>query len=159
MKGVILLLIGIIVIGGTTIGLGYAGIINIPGITPKKQPKPAPQGEEKSETKESPKEPEIPKPSIEEPKKIEVPKEPEQQPKVVQRVDGTDRVAKLWSSMDSENLSKVLAKWNDGDVVAILAKMDDKKLSELLNTIASTDPDKAARLSQGIKALDKGGTK
>lgn len=156
MKGMIVILVGVIVLGGVGIGLGYAGIINIPGITPKKAPAKVTPGAELADSKKS--EVATPVTPIVTPKpepKVEAP-QPEK-PKVVERVDGTDRVAKLWAAMDSETLSKVLAKWNDGGVLAILAKMDDKKLAELLNTIATTDPDRAARISQGIKSMEKGG--
>lgn len=159
MKGLIFILVGVLVLGGTAIGLGYAGIINIPGITPKKAPAKSSSPAQDTASNQTPKSGDAaPTTPVVAPKPEPKAEEPTpDKPKPVQRVDGTDRVAKLWASMDSETLSKVLTKWNDGDVLAILAKMDDKKLAELLNTIASTDPDRAARISQGIKSMEKGG--
>lgn len=59
--------------------------------------------------------------------------------------------------MDTAAVKKILLKWEDGDALPVLAKMEDVKLAELLAAIAADDPEKAARISKGIKALEKGG--
>ncbi len=155
MKLLVPILSAIVVLGGTVIGLGYARVINIPGITPskKEQPKEPTSTEKPEQSNEglgSP--PTSPPPSTE----VSQPPSAQAQPEAVitERVDGTERLAKLWSSMDTEALVKVLDQWSDGDVLRVLARMDDKKLAELLSEL---EPDKAARISMGIKSLEKGG--
>jgi hypothetical protein len=160
MKFLVPILAAIIVIGGTTIGLGYAGVINIPGITPSKRTQVAVKPEEGKEaakdtsgsaagvqepTQEGSapesapqEEPPPPSPPVEEPP-----------PK-----DGTERLAKLWATMDAQKVAALVEKWKDGDVLLVLAKMDDEKLAEVL---AALPPERALELSRGIKALEGGG--
>jgi hypothetical protein len=149
------ILLAMVVLGGTVIGLGYARVINIPGITPpkKQQPEEVTGAEKPEQTNEGLGSHPTPQPP---PSEVAQSTPPPAQPQAVitERVDGTERLAKLWSSMDTDALVKVLDQWNDGDVLRVLARMDDKKLAELLSELA---PDKAARISMGIKSLEKGG--
>lgn len=138
----VVLLLAVIALGGTLIGLGYAGIVNIPGITPKKAAK-KPQAAQ--ETPEQPAAQEIQQPALPEPIK---------EPEIVPQKDGTERLAKLWATLDAETLRDIYLKYPDGDALAVLAKMDDAKVSALL---AVLPPDKAAQVSKAIKSLPKGG--
>lgn len=144
----VVILLAIIALGGTVVGLGAAGVINIPGITPpknkKRQTLDIPKPTEKI-TQVNAQTATVPPPISPDPAKVKTPK------------DGTDRVAKLWSNMDADTLLKVLKKWPEGDAVTILAKMDDAKLTQLLVAMAAESPDKAAEFSKLIKALPKGG--
>ncbi len=163
MKLLIPLLIAIIVIGGTFIGLGYAGVVNIPGITPEKKAKQAnaadvaQQGADEANqqnkaTLQTTANPAAP--AEQEPPAVEPPSAPSPEPEVIQQPDGTERVAKLWASMDAQKVAALVQAWKDGDVVMILAKMDDEKLAEVL---AALPPEKALEISRGIKAMDRGG--
>lgn len=155
MKLLVPVLSAIIVIGGGIVGLGYAGVIHIPGITPTKQAKPKPnedtplEQQASNDTNLQAVAPEESAPRQEPAPQVEPP------PAVVtQRADGTVRLAALWSSMETEALVKLLEQWNDGDALQVLAKMDNKKLADVLGALP---PDKAARISMGIKSLEKGG--
>jgi hypothetical protein len=156
MKLLVPVLSAIIVIGGGIVGMGYAGVIHIPGITPPKKVKPKPTEDTLVEQRESNDSnlqavtPEEPAPQPEPSRQVE----PPPPPVITQRSDGTVRLAALWSSMETEALVKLLEQWNDGDALQVLAKMDNKKLAEVLGALP---PDKAARISMGIKSLEKGG--
>ncbi|MFN8139858.1 MAG: hypothetical protein U0R49_08685 [Fimbriimonadales bacterium] len=162
MKMLTIVLVALIAIGGTVIGLGYAGVMKIPGITPdKKKSTVATQGtatkSEAEETTGNNKSTEQP-PTAEPPTKPVEPPVSEPPPTTsAPKKDGTERVASLWSNMDTAAVKKILLKWEDGDALPVLAKMEDVKLAELLAAIAADDPEKAARISKGIKALEKGG--
>lgn len=69
------------------------------------------------------------------------------------RKDGSERLAKIWSAMDVEALVKILERWEDTDALPVLAKLEDKKLAELLSELP---PERAATLSKGIKSMSKG---
>lgn len=153
MKLLTIALSAIIVIGGLFIGLGYAGIVNIPGITPPKPKKVedlSPIAEDGNGGVER---------SVRLIASALPPPEPEEKsPAATQPTeDGTDRLAKLWSSMDTESVLRIVEKWDAGDALAVLVKMDDKKLAELLQAMSEKNPDQAARISQGIKSLEQGG--
>lgn len=160
MKLLVPVLAAIIVLGGVTIGLGYAGVINIPGITPSKKAKPAAEpAEAQSSTESSPTaadKADAPKQgaqSVEAPSQVEVPPSAPSA-EAAPRKDGTERLAKLWTTMDAQKVAALVEKWKDGDVLLVLAKMDDEKLAEVL---AALPPERALELSRGIKALERGG--
>ncbi|KAA0228649.1 MAG: hypothetical protein AKCLJLPJ_00495 [Fimbriimonadales bacterium] len=153
MKLLTIALSAVIVIGALFIGLGYIGIVNIPGITPPKPKKVedlSPIAEDGDGGVER---------SIRLIASALPPPPPEEEsPTAAQPAeDGTDRLAKLWSSMDAESVLRIVEKWDAGDALAVLVKMDDKKLAELLQAMSEKNPDQAARISQGIKSLEQGG--
>lgn len=160
MKLLVPILAAIIVIGGTTIGLGYAGVINIPGITPSKRTQTAAQPKESEQSaKEAPSETPSGGQAATEGAKPEEPPQQESPPapqpaKEAPPKDGTERLAKLWATMDAQKVAALVEKWKDGDVLLVLAKMDDEKLAEVL---AALPPERALELSRGIKALEGGG--
>ena len=145
----VVILIAIIALGGTLIGLGYAGIVNIPGITAPKKHAAAPPDAAQT-TQPAPAATTPPAATTQPP--AAAPAQPTGDIKPVK--DGTDRLAKLWATLDAEALAKILQKWPDADSIAVLAKMDDEKLGKLL---ASLPPDKAVQLSRAIKSMPKGG--
>ncbi|MCH8273675.1 MAG: hypothetical protein IH851_02690 [Armatimonadetes bacterium] len=162
MKFFIIGLSAIIVLGGTFVGLGYSGIVNIPGISPEKKVKQSVEdAEETAEDQDSEKEDKTEKPSedsetpaVAEKAAPETPPPAPPEATPPPRRDGTERLAQLWSTMDSEDVVKILDNWQDGDVLLVLVKMEDKKLAAILSALPA---DRAARFSKGIKALEKGG--
>jgi hypothetical protein len=149
-KLLIPILIGIIVLGGTAVGLGYAGVLNIPGLTPKKRT--TPQADPQSAKPANETQAETPTVTPEPAPAAGTP--PAATTELTRREDGTERLAKVWAEMEIDVLVKVLSEWNDGDALAVIARMDDKKIAEILNALPA---DRAARISIGIKALEKGG--
>lgn len=133
MKKVILIVLPLLIIGGSVVGLGMAGVINIPGMTPKK--KVAPVVEAK-------------KP---EPKK-EVAKKPKEAPKTKSGdpAKGQEAVAKLWNEMEMKSLLPITEKWKDAELAPILAKMDNEKVVELLSGMK---PERAVALTRAIQKI------
>jgi hypothetical protein len=132
MKKAVIFLLPVLV-GGGVVGLGLAGVVNIPGLTPKKKPVAAT------------KEPEKPKPKV---TKRESP--PETKATASDPVKGYEAVAKLWNELEGPKLLAVTEKWKDQDLAPILMRMDPDKVVELL---ALVPPDRANRLSRAIQAL------
>lgn len=168
MKLLTIILVATILIGGTVIGLGYAGVLKISGITPAKKSSAAKESEksatdateaEKSDKDDEALESPAPPPvnQVPEPGGGPPPASATVEADVTKRKDGTERLAKLWSSIDIEALKKILLRWDEADLLPVLAKMDDAKLAELLGAIALEDAERAARISKGIKTLEKGG--
>lgn len=153
MKMLTIGLIAVIAVGGVVIGLGYSGVLKIRGITPDKPKQSASTPNQQPQTNIAAQPSAVtavqqqPSPQA----NVEKPAE------VTPRKDGTERLSKLWSSMDADVLKKILMKWDEADTLPVLAKMDDDKLAALLAAIAVDDPDKAARISKGIRAMEKGG--
>lgn len=133
MKKVILIVLPLLIIGGSVVGLGMAGVVNIPGLTPKK--KAAPVVEAK-------------KP---EPKK-EVAKKPKETPKTKSGdpAKGQEAVAKLWNEMEMKSLLPITEKWKDAELAPILAKMDNEKVVELLSGMK---PERAVALTRAIQKI------
>jgi len=161
MKLLVPVLAGIIVLGGTTIGLGYAGVINIPGITPSKKATPAAEQAEAEPSADAESSPSASAAASHDGDATSDAAPPEQEASLppppaeeAPRKDGTERLAKLWATMDAQKVAALVQQWNDGDVLLVLAKMEDEKLAEVLSALP---PDRALELSRGIKALDRGG--
>lgn len=145
MKKVLLILIPILLLGGG--GAYFAatkGMINIPGITPKKKvanqlyqegKEPEPSGEVQNPTEEP------------ETKKPEPPAEPLEDPKL-----GQAKVAALWNEMDEATLEKLIADWKDDDLAPILAAMSGEKVTKLITRIAQSNPKRASSLTRAIQA-------
>ncbi|MER3413622.1 MAG: hypothetical protein C4341_05175 [Armatimonadota bacterium] len=168
MKLLVPILAAIIVIGGTTIGLGYAGVINIPGITPPKKVKSTAKqvdgeqaanptslanerlGQQATDDAKTKAKSDSPISDPATPTTEETRASREQ----TSRQDGTERLAKLWTAMDAQKVAALVQQWKDGDVLLVLAKMDDEKLAEVLSALP---PERALKLSRGIKALERGG--
>jgi flagellar motility protein MotE (MotC chaperone) len=139
MKKVILIVLPLLIIGGSVVGLGMAGVVNIPGLTPKKQAA-APVVEAK-------------KP---EPKK-EVAKKPKEAPKAKSGdpAKGQEAVAKLWNEMEMKSLLPITEKWKDAELAPILAKMDNEKVVELLSGMK---PKRAVALTRAIQKIAETGS-
>jgi flagellar motility protein MotE (MotC chaperone) len=154
MKFLVILLVVIIIIGGAVIGMGFAGVLNIPGITPpKKKPEVVDQTTDDAPiVNETQSEDSLAEKAIEPSDKRHEERTP---PPVIRPAkDGTERLAKLWSDIDPTSLIKIIEKYGDSDLLPVLAKMDDEKLAKVL---AALPPERAAVISRGIKALEKGG--
>lgn len=134
MKKVILIVLPLLIIGGSVVGLGMAGVVNIPGLTPKKKPAPT-----------------VAAKKIEE-KKAPAPKKPKPAPtvKAADPTKGEEAVAKLWNEMDMKALLPITEKWKDAELAAILSKMDNEKVVELLSAMKA---ERAVTLTRAIKKI------
>lgn len=134
MKKVILIVLPLLVIGGAVVGLGMAGVVQIPGLSPKKTAK-----KKVEPVVEAPK----PKPVVKKPK-------PESKPKSGDPTKGYDAVATLWNEMDIKNLVPLAEKWKDAELAPILARMENDKVVELLTQLA---PERAVALTRALQKL------
>jgi hypothetical protein len=117
------------------------GMINVPGITPKKVVKkdPAKDAAAKVEPTKKPKV-KIQETPKQDPKKPEAPKE--------DPAKGVEMVADVWSNLKPDQLAPIAARYNDKDLVPILLILDSKKTAQLL---ALMKPDRAEKLSREIQ--------
>ncbi len=156
-KGLVIalaVLLPLLIVGGV-VGAAFAGLIKIPGITPKKaamygeanylldkddapKPTPAPEEEPKPETKE---EKEPPKP------KVQVTSEDP----VMDEEQGAKKLAAIWNNMEAAQVLRLAAETNDNDLARIMAKMDAELVAEVLGTMP--DARRAARLSLAIEKI------
>lgn len=135
MKKVILIVLPLLIIGGAVVGLGMAGVIQIPGLTPKKAKKKA-----------------TPEPVVEVKKPELVAKKPktEAKPKSGDPSKGYDAVATLWNEMDVQKLLPLAEKWKDAELAPILARMENDKVVELLTQMK---PERAVALTRALQKL------
>ncbi|HWA82950.1 MAG TPA: hypothetical protein VG820_05935 [Fimbriimonadaceae bacterium] len=142
-----------VVIIGVVAGLGFAGIIQIPGITPKKALKGAAamyaqkDGKPVAKKETPPQPPPVdPKPKKTPPKKVATPAGPKKDPE-----QGADTLATVWNNIETPELLKIAAKWKDQDFARVLAHMNSDKVAEILQTMAQSDPIRASKLSRVIQ--------
>jgi hypothetical protein len=133
---VIMIVVLLLVLGGAVVGLGMAGVVQIPGLTPKKKA-PAPVVEAIVE------------------KKPVVKKEPKPQPtpKTDDPEKGHIAVAELWNEMDLKALLPLTDKWREAELAPILAKMDTEKVVELLSQMK---PERAVVLTRALQRIAEG---
>lgn len=143
MKKILLIVLPLLLIAGTVVGLGFVGIIKIPGIT-KAKPKP----------KLSPDKPintlltmvaKLPPP----PPKTAA--KPADKKKVATDLTPGDvKLAVLWNEVPPEQLVKITEKWPPADLARVLVKMEEEKVSKYLATLA---PERAALVSKEMRLL------
>lgn len=144
MNKMVMVLVPVLVIGGI-LGAGMAGVVDIPGVTPKKsKPKaadtepPPDEATAADETAQAPQEPE-PEPAAPE----QVATAPTTDP-----VLGEKKIAALWTEIDTAQLVKIIADWKDPELATILRRMDPSKTAELLSAL---DQKRASALSREIQ--------
>ncbi len=143
-----IIIASVVVALGLVLGLGFTGVLKIPGITPKKSTANATQEDApKEEVAKTNQETNSQSPKAKNPK-TKNPDAPSPNSK-----DGSERLAKIWSLLDAETVGEILKGWSDEEAISVLTKMDDKKLAEVLSALP---PERAAKLSQRIKNLPQG---
>ena len=150
MKKAMLLIVPVLAIGGV-LGAAAAGMINIPGITPKKKAASlygeanALYGEQGQLAKES------------EAAKVEEPLLPPKKPKKekieepVVKTDpdlGARKVASLWNGLATDKLKPIAEGYNDEELARVLSFMDAELAAQLLS---SMDAKRAVRLSKALE--------
>jgi hypothetical protein len=133
---VIMIVVSLLVMGGAVVGLGMAGVVQIPGLSPKKKA-PAPVVEAVAE------------------KKPVAKKEPKSEPppKTGDPEKGHLAVAELWNEMDLKALLPLTEKWREAEIAPILAKMDTEKVVELLSQMK---PERAVVLTRALQRIAEG---
>lgn len=152
MKKVIFIVIPLALIGGV-FGVAKMGIIQIPGISPKKKDAAGMYAADKdgkslyaADKQEPVVKNEVIPPTKPVAKKVEEkPKEPEF---TLDEAQGRKKLAKLWNEMTVDDLLKIVADWKDEDLAPQLSVMDPTKVAPLL---AKLDPKRASNLSKLIQ--------
>lgn len=146
MNKVVMFLVPVLVIGGI-LGAGMAGVVDIPGVTPKKsKPKAAgtePAPDEATSVEETGQTPQEPEPEPEPAAPEQVATAPATDP-----VLGEKKIAALWTEIETAQLIKIIADWKDPELATILRRMDPSKTAELLSAI---DQKRASALSREIQ--------
>lgn len=145
MKKLIFILVPVIVIGGV-VGAALMGVINIPGLTPKKKPGAGLYGEAADMYAEQ-KDPPKPKPRSTPPPAPPVAAEPRS---TTDPERGAKRLARLWNDLPTERLVPMVSSWRDPELALVLKSMDSEAASRLL---AALEPARASRLSREIQRL------
>jgi hypothetical protein len=143
-----------VVIIAVVLGLGFSGMINIPGITPKKALKGAAanytqKGDPKPVAKLTQDPPKSP-PVVESPKK-DLPPAPTKNPE-----QGAEALAAVWNEVKTPELILITANWKEDELVKVLLHMDGDKVAKLLDQLAKgdsenhvkEDPLRASKLSK-----------
>lgn len=138
MNKMVMIVVVLLVLGGTVIGLGMTGIVEIPGLSPKKKKKAVPTVEEVKTEAKAPT-PKMPKPA---------PKAKPGDP-----AKGYEAVAQIWNEMDINTLLPMTEKWRDDELAPILAKMDGGKVVELLSQMKT---ERAALLTRALQRIAEG---
>ncbi len=145
------LIIGIVIFlmlaAGGVVGTAFVGILKIPGITPKKllAKNSKLYGETKDQSMLLGAKDLTVKPIV-----AKSQPKPQRVAKPTTRLDskiGAQRVADVWSQMETSKLVLVAKSWKDSDLARVLAEMDESKAAELL---ALLDPKQASKVSQEI---------
>jgi len=133
---VILIVVSVLVLGGAVVGLGMAGVVQIPGLSPKKKA-PAPVVEAVAE------------------KKPVADKKPKREPtpKTGDPEKGHIAVAELWNEMELKSLLPLTEKWREAELAPILAKMETEKVVELLSQMK---PERAVVLTRALQRIAEG---
>ena len=145
-----MILVPVVLLGGGAFFAATKGMINIPGVTPKKkvtamygEGKDAAPAASDSAPAVSSSEPE-PEASTSTSEPVPVPTE---DPKL-----GQSKVAALWNEMDVASLVKTIEDWKDEELAPILNAMNTEKVTELLQKMAGSDAKRASRLTKALQA-------
>ncbi len=118
-------------------GLAVSGVINIPGISPKKKVNAA-----AALYSEKDKNPPVAKKTTPPPLKTEKPL-----PKPVVQVitkdpkKGEEALAAVWSEVKEPELAKITSTWKDDELAKVLSHMESDKVAKYLAYLAKGDPD------------------
>ncbi|MBX7135680.1 MAG: hypothetical protein K1X67_23680 [Fimbriimonadaceae bacterium] len=145
LKIVLFILVPLLLVGGAVVGCAFMGILNIPGLTPKKKGKAvASSAALYAETKAPIEKKPDPKPKVAKKPAVKPPEEPPK-PDMDQ---GAKRIAKVWNEMEAVKLTDIIATWKDEDVARVLSKMDAGKTAEILAGLKAPRASKICELMQ-----------
>jgi flagellar motility protein MotE (MotC chaperone) len=65
---------------------------------------------------------------------------------------GQQKVAQLWAEMGVDPLLKIIADWKNEDLAPILSKMDNEKVTKLLEAMAEKDAKRASMLTKAVQS-------
>ncbi|MFI5385578.1 MAG: hypothetical protein ACHQ50_05590 [Fimbriimonadales bacterium] len=145
-----------VVIVAVIAGLGFAGVINIPGLTPKKAVKNAAQMYAQKDDKP------VAANTAAKPATTPAPADKPKPKPVVKPSDldpdqGADAIATVWNEIETPSLITITKDWSDADLAKVLAHMDTDAVAKFLDEMARTgsggkpDPVRASKLSKVLR--------
>jgi hypothetical protein len=136
---VVVLILLPLILGAGAVGAALAGLINVPGLTPKKQTAPGLTGGKPQEAQ--------PAPSAKAPaRRLQPTVKIETVAKDAER--GDKKLASLWNNLPADRLVRLASDYSDEDLARVVLAMDPEKAAELL---AGLEPKRAALLSKKIQ--------
>jgi hypothetical protein len=158
MSKAILAIVPVVIIGAVA-GLGFAGIIKIPGITPKKALANAAKGYVQTEGKApvvAKTEPKTPTKAADDPAPTKLAPKPAKK----DLDQGADALASVWNEIKTPELLKISANWKDDDLAIVLSHMDTSLVAKFLDEMAKggTDKPNPMRASKLSKILQDQGS-
>jgi len=150
MKKGIIIGIAVLVVGGGVVGLGIAGVINIPGLTPKKKAGKNLYGAGAELLYGEKKDPNPLAVKKQPEKPIEPPVHAKPEPPKPDALKGAKKIAKLWNSLEPPKVVEISKAWKDPDLALVLSNMEAERAAQVLATM---DAGRAGRLSQEIQKI------
>lgn len=144
MKKIILIVVPLLVLGGAFFGLAKVGVINVPGLSPKKAKPPVLYGESKDKKDEKPAEKAPEKP------KQQKPPTPTKPPQPTDPEQGAKKLAGLWNSVSTDKLLEIIKQFKDNELAPVFVVMDPEKVSEVMSAM---DPKRSATLSRELQKV------
>ena len=145
MKKILMIVVPILILGGSFLGLAMAGVVQVPGLSPRKTKPPGLYGEKK-DSKPAEKA-EAPAPPKKEKLKVEPPKV---KAEVKDESKGLKKLAQLWNNLPSAKLAEVAKEYSDKDLAPVLVAMDPEKVAEFLSLV---DSKRSAKLSKELQRV------
>lgn len=144
-----ILVVALVAVGGGIVGAALTGVIDIPGLTPKKGKHGALYGEggERLYTETTAKAPPKPPPP---PKRPAEPEEDLEPIVVVDPAQGAKKLATLWMELPAEKVRDLSKDWPVEDLASVLVAMDEEKAAKI---IALLDASRASKLSREIQRI------
>lgn len=136
MKKLILILLPLLLLGGGgTFFAASKGMINIPGISPKKLTKKTPpKVDTKAPLKKAPPKKKEPTPSLDEDQ-------------------GRAQLASIWADLEADQLAKITGNWTPKDLAPILMKMEKSKVTAFLGELEAKRASDISREIQRIASV------
>jgi hypothetical protein len=137
---------GIPILIVAVLGLAFAGIINVPGVTPEKKKAVAAKVYSSDKDQKPPKKASTP-PKLTPPNKKLPPPKVTVTTKDIDK--GAEQLAAVWDEMPVDKIVPIAETWKDPDLVRVFSHMDTGKVAKILAAVK--DVDRASRLSRQIQ--------
>lgn len=150
------IIVPILLIGGT-LGAAFIGVVNIPGVTPKKaeakKQEPAQENlptEETEPTDQSGEGAAIEDPGLASQSGPAQPLQEQPQQQVTDPAQGAKALAKIWDEIETSKLLPITDTFKESDLAQVLFYMKKDKVA---NVLGAVDADRAAKLSRELQRL------
>jgi hypothetical protein len=150
------IIVPILLIGGT-LGAAFMGVVNIPGVTPKKaeakKQEPAQENEPTEETQptdETGQAATIEDPDLASQSEPSQPAQVQPQQPATDPAQGAKALAKIWDEIDTSKLLPITDTFKESDLAQVLFYMKKDKVADVLGAV---DADRAAKLSRELQRL------